>query len=236
MKNRTEKVDVIELGRTIKRTLKRIEILISHTVLKMWVLSADCLKYDDLPYLEYMGEYEIDPRLRPRGSYSEHLYCAVRHLKPSIAVELGVKAGVTMKYMLDAVKRNRTSTRVIGIDLPIDNPQVGDPYAHNLNGQFYKDHSEIWRMNTQDENTVKLFISRYHHIDLLFIDADHSYQGVLKDYHVWAPIVRGGGYIFFDDLQLEGPRKVWNEIDGEKYLFATNRPGNIQICGLVIKK
>jgi cephalosporin hydroxylase len=36
-------------------------------------------------------------------------------------------------------------------------------------------------------------------IDFLFIDGDHSYQGVLTDWLLYAPLVRSGGIIAFHD-------------------------------------
>jgi cephalosporin hydroxylase len=37
-------------------------------------------------------------------------------------------------------------------------------------------------------------------IDLLFIDGDHSYEGVSKDYEIYLPLVRNGGIIAFHDI------------------------------------
>jgi predicted O-methyltransferase YrrM len=36
-------------------------------------------------------------------------------------------------------------------------------------------------------------------IDFLYIDADHSYEGVLADLYAWVPHVRSGGLILGDD-------------------------------------
>ena len=36
-------------------------------------------------------------------------------------------------------------------------------------------------------------------IDILFIDGDHSYSGVLNDFMLYERLVRKGGYIVFDD-------------------------------------
>ena len=43
---------------------------------------------------------------------------------------------------------------------------------------------------------LKLFIDE---IDVLFIDGDHSAQGVKKDFSMYSPMVKQGGYIVFDD-------------------------------------
>ena len=37
-------------------------------------------------------------------------------------------------------------------------------------------------------------------VDLLFIDGDHSYDGVAADYHLYRPLVRPGGLIVFHDI------------------------------------
>lgn len=35
--------------------------------------------------------------------------------------------------------------------------------------------------------------------DLVFIDADHSYEGAKRDYEIWEPHIRPGGYILMHD-------------------------------------
>jgi predicted O-methyltransferase YrrM len=44
-------------------------------------------------------------------------------------------------------------------------------------------------------------------IDLLFIDGDHSYEGVKNDWNLFHPFVRPGGVVLFHDTawQLENP-------------------------------
>jgi predicted O-methyltransferase YrrM len=37
-------------------------------------------------------------------------------------------------------------------------------------------------------------------VDFLFIDADHSYEGVKKDFEMYSPLVRKGGIIAFYDI------------------------------------
>jgi predicted O-methyltransferase YrrM len=37
-------------------------------------------------------------------------------------------------------------------------------------------------------------------IDFLFIDADHTYEGVKQDYEMYAPLVRRGGVVAFHDI------------------------------------
>ena len=63
-------------------------------------------------------------------------------------------------------------------------------------------------------------------VDFLFIDADHSYEGVKKDFEIYSPLVRKGGIIAFHDIipdyyakrgikPSSGVYKFWNEIKGK---------------------
>jgi len=38
------------------------------------------------------------------------------------------------------------------------------------------------------------------HVDFLFIDGDHSYEGVKRDFEMYAEFVNAGGYIAFHDI------------------------------------
>ncbi len=52
-------------------------------------------------------------------------------------------------------------------------------------------------------------------IDLLFLDGDHSFDGVARDFRDWAPKVRAGGYLAMHDVVHavhEGPRRVVEEM------------------------
>jgi len=59
-------------------------------------------------------------------------------------------------------------------------------------------------------------------IDLLFIDGDHSYQGVKSDFEMYSPLVRDSGIVAFHDIAHArsdyGVKLFWNEIkNGYKY-------------------
>lgn len=56
-------------------------------------------------------------------------------------------------------------------------------------------------------------------LDLLFIDGDHSYEGVRQDFEMYAPLVRPGGLIAFHDIaesnnSYDQVQRFWNEIKG----------------------
>lgn|GEM_PF-2937274 len=49
--------------------------------------------------------------------------------------------------------------------------------------------------------------------DVLLIDGDHSYEGVRKDYELYAPLVREGGIILFDDYNVNEWPDIKNFVD-----------------------
>ncbi len=50
-------------------------------------------------------------------------------------------------------------------------------------------------------------------LDLLFIDASHEYEAVLRDFVIWSPFVKPGGVVAFHDVspQWPGPSQVVRE-------------------------
>jgi cephalosporin hydroxylase len=56
-------------------------------------------------------------------------------------------------------------------------------------------------------------------LDFLFIDGDHSYEGVKQDFKMYAPLVRSGGIIAFHDVahdtETKKVHRFWEEIKGQ---------------------
>jgi predicted O-methyltransferase YrrM len=64
--------------------------------------------------------------------------------------------------------------------------------------------------------TVELLLSG-EPVDFLFIDGDHSYDGVRRDYEMYAPLVRPGGLVAFHDVAPRfsagtGVPRFWDEL------------------------
>jgi cephalosporin hydroxylase len=64
-------------------------------------------------------------------------------------------------------------------------------------------------------------------LDFLFIDGDHTYEGVKQDYEMYKGLVKEGGWIGFHDIK-DTPfhrnancrvDQLWNELVGEKIEF-----------------
>lgn len=67
--------------------------------------------------------------------------------------------------------------------------------------------------------TDKVEIEEPEEFDFLFIDADHSYDGVKADFELWYPRVKSGGIVAFHDIRgaqidyapHDDVRKFWTE-------------------------
>lgn len=129
---------------------------------------------------------------------------------PQIIVEIGVHVGGTL-YAWEQI-----APRVVGIDWAPDGPhlvKLGD--------------SMVILGDSHDVNTVAVLrecLGR-RRIDCLFIDGDHTYDGVRQDYEMYSPLVRRGGLIAFHDIApiLPGQTNVediqikrfWDEVKDE---------------------
>ncbi len=54
--------------------------------------------------------------------------------------------------------------------------------------------------------------------DFIFIDGDHSYEGVKKDFEMYTPFLKKGGYVGFHDIKKfqhsnDGVEQFWKELN-----------------------
>lgn len=56
---------------------------------------------------------------------------------------------------------------------------------------------------------------------ILWIDGDHSYEGVFSDYTNWLPFVVDGGVIAFHDNNSDGVARLIQEIKSKGMLTLT---------------
>jgi predicted O-methyltransferase YrrM len=66
-------------------------------------------------------------------------------------------------------------------------------------------------------------------IDVLFIDGDHSFEGVTKDIRAWVPHVKRGGLLLFHDSGLEGVRRGIDESMDLLRPLAARKAWSIQV-------
>lgn len=108
-------------------------------------------------------------------------------------VEIGCFAGGSACLILQ-----RENTTVVSLDIgnPIDQSVVENNVnrlnTHNNKYTYIKG-------NSHHKETYDILMKYIEEIDVLFIDGDHSYNGVIKDFEMYSKLVKKGGYIVFDD-------------------------------------
>lgn len=146
-------------------------------------------------------------RLKPNQDRGEitALVQRVSALKPRIIVELGTRGGGTLMLWSQCSEPLRL---LVSIDLPGGIHGGGYPMqraklyrAFNANRPSCR--LELLRLDSQQEGTVAKLkqLLAGDPIDFLFIDADHRYEGVKRDYELYSPLVRPGGLIAFHDIR-----------------------------------
>lgn len=143
-----------------------------------------------------------------------------KELDPKLILEIGTAAGGTL-FLFSRITDPEAT--IISVDLPGGAFGGGYPEwkmplfkGFAKNGQIIK----LLRADSHNAETLDLVKTALGDrlIDFLFIDGDHTYEGVKNDFNMYSPLVRKGGIIAFHDIAEHPPEtgcKVnmfWNEI------------------------
>jgi len=154
------------------------------------------------------------------------LLSLLKKRKLKTIVEIGTAQGGTLYAWC---KISEPDALIVSIDMP--GGPFGGGYTLNDTRKFrkYKKKNQklyFLRKDSHKQTTKKklMEIVKGRKIDFLFIDGDHRYSGVKKDFHLYSPLVKPNGLITFHDI-LFHPKipkckvdKFWNEIkDNFKY-------------------
>ena len=126
----------------------------------------------------------------------------VKRLNPQTVLEIGTHRGGTL-YLW--ARLARPDAILVSIDLPGGKFGGGySPFRTPIYRRFAQAHQKLhlMRANSHAESTLeetKRLLSG-HPIDLLFIDGDHTYEGVKKDWEMYSQLVRSGGLVVFHDV------------------------------------
>jgi cephalosporin hydroxylase len=148
------------------------------------------------------------------------LISLLKKRKLSTTVEIGTGKGGTLYAWCKVAE---PAAVIVSIDLP------GGPFGGGFkisdikkfrkyrkkNQRLYFIRKDSQKKSTKEE-VIKIIKGRK--VDLLFIDGDHRYSGVKKDWKLYSPLVKRNGLIVFHDI-LFHPKvtkckvdKLWNEI------------------------
>jgi predicted O-methyltransferase YrrM len=116
-------------------------------------------------------------------------------IRPRIICEIGGANGGTLclfSRMADS------AGRLLSIDIAYSTARIAA--ARRFAGP--RQEIECWRTDSQAASTAER-VRRWlgeDRIDVLFIDGDHSLNGIQTDYRLYTPLVREGGLIVFHDI------------------------------------
>lgn len=143
----------------------------------------------------------------------------VVELAPKVIVEIGIGKGGTSWCW----SKLSSVEKLIAIDLP-NGPWGGGPDGLSI------DYIQANKINncsftyipadSQAESTMNAVLTLLagSPIDFLFIDGDHSYEGVKADYEKYSPLVRSRGIIALHDITEHDPaqnchvKEFWDEL------------------------
>ncbi|HEY3405313.1 MAG TPA: class I SAM-dependent methyltransferase [Ohtaekwangia sp.] len=147
--------------------------------------------------------------------------CHVVHdHKPATVLEIGTANGGSLFAF---AKLSSPEASIFSIDLP--GGEFGGGYPA-YRAAFYKNFRqpgqqiELMRCDSHHSdtlNTLKEMLGG-RSLDFLFIDGDHTYEGVKTDFQLYAPLVRKGGLIAFHDIAKHPEAwnvhvdRLWNEV------------------------
>jgi len=158
-------------------------------------------------------------------------------------LEIGTKWGGNF-YMLADICSHNGNGKKISIDLP-----GGDFGGWVLNGEHPYIENTLAKRNKylkSQFSNVYLIENNSHYVgarlavekiigneklDMLYIDGDHTYEGVKKDYEMYQDLVKKDGWIIFHDINDSehhrdmgvGVGKFWKELQGHKQEFNTHK-------------
>ena len=158
----------------------------------------------------------------------------VKKLKPKTVLEIGTAEGGTL-FLFSRLADPRA--KIISIDLPGGKFGGGYPkWKINLYKSFSLSSQKLYllRENSHSASALKHVkeIIGTAPIDFLFIDGDHTYEGVKKDFEMYSLLVKEGGIIAFHDIAEHPPekncdvRRFWEEIkkeDSEEFIENPNQ-------------
>jgi predicted O-methyltransferase YrrM len=130
--------------------------------------------------------------------------------KPRYILEIGTANGGSLFLFSKLAHPEAT---IISIDLPGGRFGGGYPaYKKSFYQSFAgaKQKMILHRANSHDTQTlqqIKMLLGD-NKIDFLFIDGDHTYEGVKKDFELYSPMVKSSGLIGFHDIAQHPPE--WN--------------------------
>lgn len=148
-------------------------------------------------------EYELIQNPIEILEFSKFYY----ELKCKNILEIGTFFGGTF-YLL--CKLSDENGKKISLDYPFFGTPGGDSVIQNQeiiisNLKKFSKNVEVLTMDSHSPETLSHIenIMGNQEFDFIFIDGDHSYEGVKQDFEMYKHLLKDGGYIGFHDINIE---------------------------------
>ncbi len=156
-------------------------------------------------------------------------YGIVPHLANMVGAQNILEIGVAYGYHADFMCSTLPSLQYIGVDPYQANYDPEDIFCQDVQRLFGEDAAQpaMDRLFSAVSYNFLKFHGRAKlirekswiaadqfddkSIDLVYVDGDHTYEGVAKDLAAWYPKVRKGGIICGDDIGWPGVKKAVDE-------------------------
>ncbi len=213
----------------VKQATKKIyyQLLARFIKVKLRAASQSCRSIED--YVDLAYDFEV--RVNLRGSITgisplqikeetKGLLTILGRLMVKNILEIGTALGGTL-FLFSKIGADHG--KIISIDLPGGRFGAGYPeWRMSFYKSFAHKNQKIYllRVDSHDISTVRKVkdILGGEELDFLFIDGDHAYEGVRKDFETYGRLVRKGGVIALHDIAPHPPEtgcevhKFWREI------------------------
>jgi predicted O-methyltransferase YrrM len=184
------------------------------SLLKFWVQVAPnghCETVESLLDLAF-GYRGVTP-IQVRSELLEFA-TQVREVRPKSFLEIGTRTGGTFFVLCRLADPHAT---VISLDLPGGMFGGGyDIYRIPVLRRMKKPEQKLHLLRADSHSLEALRhvgqILPDGSLDLLFIDGDHTYDGVKQDFEMYSPFVRPGGIIAFHDI-VQGREELVGEVE-----------------------
>jgi predicted O-methyltransferase YrrM len=137
-----------------------------------------------------------------------HIICKLFRIETYL--EIGVHNGSSMSYIVS----EEQTKKCYGIDLfddtisrySHDNLMLNNSYQNILNNNINSQINLI-KGNSFDKTTITELENKINKesVDLLFIDGDHTYEGIKNDFINYYKFVKKNGFIIIDDYEPNYP-------------------------------
>ena len=174
----------------IKRFLQIILVL--QDIIHIKVNLRDSKTLDDILKITFNSTFISPIQIREE---IKNLLLILDKAKPKVILEIGTARGGTLFLFSNIAHEEAT---LISVDL------YQTIEKRILFRYIGKEKQKIFLIQGDSHSIETLRkiegILRDDKVDFLFIDGDHSYEGVKKDFEMYSPLVRKGGIIAFHDI------------------------------------